>query len=63
MAKPTQTARKAEQSPEVLCASCGHTESQHGTTGSRPCLAMTGDLLAREFCSCDRFTAKMPKAA
>ena len=63
MAKSKPTARKAEQSPEVLCASCGHPESQHGTTGSRPCLAMTGDLMAREFCTCDRFTGKMTKAA
>jgi len=24
---------------------------------------MTGDLLVREFCSCDRFTADLTKAA
>ena len=58
-----RTAQKPEQSPELRCASCGHPESQHGTTGSKPCLAMTGDLLAREFCSCDVFVADMPKAA
>ena len=48
---------------ETLCVSCGHTESQHGTTGSRPCLAMSGDLVAREFCVCDHFSVAMPKAA
>ncbi|MDR3698365.1 MAG: hypothetical protein P4L56_01940 [Candidatus Sulfopaludibacter sp.] len=59
----SRTAQKPEQSPELVCAACGHRESQHGTTGSKPCLAMTGDLLAREFCSCDRFTADWSKAA
>jgi len=37
------------------CASCNHLRSEHGTTGTRPCLAMTGDLLTRNFCSCDEF--------
>jgi len=37
------------------CASCGHRESDHGQTGLRPCLAMSGRLLHRNFCECDSF--------
>jgi len=61
--KSKPAARKAEQPTEVLCLFCGHPESAHGTTGHRPCLAMTGDVLAREFCTCDGFIAGVPKAA
>ncbi len=60
---PSRTAQKPEHSPELVCAACGHLESQHGATGSKPCLAMTGELLAREFCPCDRFIADWSKAA
>jgi hypothetical protein len=39
--------------PLVRCISCGHLASEHGKTGTKPCLAMTGDLLDRHFCPCD----------
>jgi len=42
---------------EVVCTRCHHTESEHGKTGSRPCIAMVGDLVTREFCKCDSFQA------
>src|SRR5438132_6432166 len=38
---------------ELRCARCNHVESEHGKTGFRPCLAMVGDLVTREFCACD----------
>jgi len=53
--------RKSE--PEIHCANCGHLENEHGTSGTRPCLAMKGDLLHREFCACGQFRARMTKAA
>jgi hypothetical protein len=49
--------------PEVRCVSCHHLESEHGKTGTRPCLAMVGDLLTREFCRCDNFHVAVSKAA
>jgi hypothetical protein len=56
--------RKAPQpEPEVRCLACGHLEQDHGATGTRPCLAMVGDLLEREFCQCDRFCGEIRKAA
>jgi hypothetical protein len=49
--------------PEVRCAACHHLESEHGKTGTHPCLAMVGELLAREFCRCDQFRTAVRKAA
>ena len=49
--------------PDRKCANCGHTESEHAGTGTRPCLAMVGDLVERAFCACDEFRAKAAKAA
>jgi hypothetical protein len=49
--------------PERVCAGCGHTESQHGATGTKPCLAMVGDVLVRDFCPCDQFREQLSKAA
>jgi hypothetical protein len=51
------------QEAEVRCAVCKHLESEHGTSGTRPCLSMVGDLLQREFCACDHFQAGMTMAA
>ena len=62
MARPTHAAREGEP-PVEKCSRCGHLETEHGTTGSRPCLAMKGDLLHREFCQCDAFHGKLGKAA
>jgi hypothetical protein len=45
----------------LACANCGHTEIEHGRTGTRPCLAVVGD--DRHFCSCDEFQPKRLKAA
>ncbi len=59
----SRNAPRPEKAPDLLCATCGHPESQHGATGSKPCLAMTGDLLEREFCQCERFTTDLSKAA
>ena len=39
--------------PVERCIRCGHLASEHGKTGTRPCLAMIGDLLDRAFCPCD----------
>jgi len=63
---PRPEAPKTEapkQEPERRCRTCRHPESEHGTTGTRPCLAMVGDLLARQFCACDEFRTAMSKAA
>ena len=50
--------------PEVRCGRCHHLESEHGKSGSRPCLAMVGDdLTTREFCKCDKFRSELRKAA
>ena len=49
--------------PENRCAQCRHLESEHGTTGTRPCLAAVGDLVDRDFCACDSFRPKFSKAA
>jgi cytochrome c553 len=54
---------KVPNPPEAVCARCHHTESEHGKTGSRPCLAMIGDLLTREFCACNEFKEGLRKAA
>jgi hypothetical protein len=48
---------------EHRCRKCGHLESEHAKTGTRPCLAMVGDLLHREFCSCDQFRVAIATAA
>jgi len=54
------------RTPVARCTVCRHLETQHGKTGTRPCLAMVGPLLRRDFCSCDRFhsniAAEMPAA-
>ena len=57
----TRNAKAAE--PEVRCLGCGHLEQEHGTTGTRPCLTMVGDLLKREFCKCNRFRGQLGKVA
>ncbi len=44
-----------------VCANCGHLESEHGRTGTRPCLAAVGP--DRMFCECDEFRPKTAKAA
>jgi len=51
--------RKAEEN-QVRCSACGHLETEHGMTGTRPCLAVAADLLDRHFCACDQF---QPNAA
>lgn len=61
MAIPFRT--RSTEGPESRCVKCGHLQSEHGTTGTRPCLAMVGDLLHRRFCSCDEFHAKLHSAA
>src|SRR5215472_13906421 len=48
---------------EVRCAKCKHLESEHGRTGLRPCLAMVGDLLDRDFCTCNEFRVAIGRAA
>src|ERR1017187_4032998 len=45
------------------CANCGHGESEHGTTGTRPCLATVGTLFDPDFCPCDEFRPMVAKAA
>ena len=45
--------RSKDRRPAKRCIYCGHLESEHGSTGTRPCLAMIGDLLDRRFCPCD----------
>jgi hypothetical protein len=55
--------RASKPGPERRCRACRHLESEHGTTGMHPCLAMVGDLLDREFCPCDEFRIAMSKAA
>jgi len=52
-----------KQEPVNRCAHCGHFESEHGTTGTRPCLATVGDLTDRDFCPCDAFRPGISKAA
>jgi hypothetical protein len=60
----TTTIRKASRTePEARCLVCHHLEREHGATGTRPCLMMTGDLLDREFCKCDRFRGAIRKVA
>jgi hypothetical protein len=54
---------KGPKTPEPKCERCGHLESEHGQSGTRPCLAMVGDLLNRKFCRCNRFKALLRKAA
>jgi len=49
--------------PVETCVQCGHSEQEHGHTGTHPCLAMVGDLLHREFCACNAYRAKIRKAA
>jgi hypothetical protein len=48
---------------EIRCANCNHLEREHGTTGTRPCLAMVGDLLDRDFCPCDEFRGVVARLA
>jgi hypothetical protein len=45
------------------CADCGHLESEHGRTGTHPCLAVVGTLMERDFCPCNAFRAGMTRAA
>jgi len=47
----------------ITCAKCGHTEAEHGNTGTRPCLASVGNPLDPDFCNCDEFRPKVAKAA
>lgn len=47
----------------MRCARCRHLESEHAPSGTRPCLAVVGDLLEREFCKCDEYLARGAKAA
>lgn len=58
--------RSKLREPEKRCVHCGHLESEHGRTGTRPCLAMIGDLLDRDFCSCEELKtmaeAELPNA-
>jgi hypothetical protein len=54
---------KKDPKAQPRCAACGHFESEHGATGTRPCLVMVGELLDRNFCSCDNFVAKVAQAA
>jgi len=54
MAVPISTAKS-------VCANCGHPESEHGTTGTRPCLATVGR--ERLFCTCDEFHPNTAQAA
>ena len=54
----TSTDLRDERAPAARCAVCRHAESEHGKTGTRPCLAMVGSLLRREFCACDRYQSK-----
>jgi hypothetical protein len=58
-----RVAVKIPKPPEVLCARCHHPESEHGKTGFRPCLAMVGDLVKREFCTCNEFRAAIARKA
>lgn len=59
-----QTPQKSKtQERETRCVACGHFESEHGITGTRPCLATVGDLLSRDFCTCDAFQPMVAKAA
>ncbi len=56
--------RSRQAKPEERqCGRCGHLESQHGVTGSRPCLATVGTLLDSDFCPCDQFEPKVAQAA
>ena len=48
---------------EIRCGKCKHLESEHGTTGMRPCLATVGSLPDRDFCPCDEFRPRVAKAA
>ena len=61
MATNVRTTSRPE--PDGRCLACGHLEQEHGTTGTRPCLMMVGDLLDREFCTCDQFRGEIRKAA
>jgi hypothetical protein len=54
---------KVSKTPERRCDRCGHLESEHGQSGTRPCLAMVGDLLDRHFCRCNHFKTALRKAA
>jgi hypothetical protein len=62
VAAPTLS-RKKSAVPEVRCANCGHTETQHGRTGTRPCLATVGELADIGFCACDEFKPGKIRAA
>jgi hypothetical protein len=55
--------RSKGQEIERECANCGHRESEHGITGTRPCLATVGSIFDPDFCPCDEFRPKVAKAA
>jgi hypothetical protein len=55
--------RSKKVEPEVRCANCGHPETEHGRTGTRPCLATVGDLSDLGFCACDDFRPKGRRSA
>ena len=64
--KPVATpihSHKGNLEAERVCMSCNHPESQHGSTGTRPCLASVGNLFDPDFCPCDEFRPKVAKAA
>jgi hypothetical protein len=62
VAAPTLS-RKKSPVPEVRCANCGHAETQHGRSGTKPCLATVGELANIGFCACDEFRPEAKKAA
>jgi hypothetical protein len=62
MATPMHSRFKGQEA-ERECANCTHGESEHGTTGTRPCLAVVGTLLDPDFCPCDEFRPRVAKAA
>ena len=59
----TNAGKAPRQEPVARCLACGHLDREHGATGTRPCLAMVGDLLDRDFCRCDKLRVEMSKAA
>jgi hypothetical protein len=64
MPQSQQTKKRFAGGPEpVHCANCGHTENEHGRSGTKPCLATVGHLADLGFCLCDEFRPKAKKAA
>ena len=63
--KTVATSITLRTTPEAqrVCENCGHGETAHGFTGTRPCLASVGSLFDPDFCKCDEFRPKIAKAA